>query len=228
MASPPGRATRTRPSRARRGPSTWIDARILVTSSYGVSSDNSPDESMSSRSPSLETFAPNRSSTSAMRPTSLMRGILLSVTRPGTMSDAAISLSAEFFAPLMRTVPVRGVAPSGRRTSRSHPRCGSGRGHEREQGAAAAVPCLSWLVLYLTAPRPLGGRARAPCAAPGRGPGAPCRTSSAGSGSRRRLASGGLAPAGRLAGRRLSGRRLAAPGCFAGRRLASAGGLARR
>jgi hypothetical protein len=40
-----------------------------------------------------------------------MRGILLSVTLPGTMSEAAINLRAEFFAPLMWMVPVRGVGP---------------------------------------------------------------------------------------------------------------------
>jgi hypothetical protein len=51
-------------------------------------------------------------STSAINDTSVMRGTRVSVTSPGTISDAAMIFNAEFLAPLMRTSPVSGDGPA--------------------------------------------------------------------------------------------------------------------
>src|SRR3954465_11560535 len=54
---------------------------------------------------------PRRRSTSLMIETSRMSGTSSSVVRPGASSAAAISFSALFFAPVLRTRPPRGEAP---------------------------------------------------------------------------------------------------------------------
>ena len=50
MLSPPGSATRASPQRASSGPSTLIDARIRLTSSYGASGVSGPEVSIVSSS----------------------------------------------------------------------------------------------------------------------------------------------------------------------------------
>ncbi|MEA2477809.1 MAG: hypothetical protein QOC87_2008 [Actinomycetota bacterium] len=66
---------------------------------------------MVNRSSTNETVAPSRSSTSAIKNTSVIRGTRVNVTGPGTINDAAMILRAEFLAPDMRTSPVRGQGP---------------------------------------------------------------------------------------------------------------------
>ncbi len=67
--------------------------------------------------PSRTTVAPRRSSTSAIMPMSDMRGTLRSTDSPEPSSDAAMSLSAEFFAPDTVTSPARTPLPCTMMTS---------------------------------------------------------------------------------------------------------------
>ena len=100
MLHPPGMATRARPKRASSGPRTTIDARIRRTSSYGVSSPFAPEVSIRRVDPSHVRCAPRCSSTSPIVWQSAMRGTFSMTVSPSARSDAAISFSAEFFAPL--------------------------------------------------------------------------------------------------------------------------------
>ena len=111
MLHPPGIATRARPNRASSGPSTRIDARIRLTSSYGVSTDRTSVASTETAPSTHSVRAPRWSSTSVIVRQSWMRGTLSITLRPSARSEAAISFSAEFFAPATRTVPESGCPP---------------------------------------------------------------------------------------------------------------------
>src|SRR6266508_5941684 len=111
MLHPPGMATRARPNRARSGPSTMIEARIRLTSSYGASWESTGPVSIVTVCSSQATNAPRCSRTSAMVQQSTIRGTLSMTVRPGASSDAAMSLSAEFLAPPMGIAPNSGPPP---------------------------------------------------------------------------------------------------------------------
>ena len=110
MLSPPGMATRASPQRASNGPSTLIDARIRVTSSYGASACSGALASMrSSAGPVHSTPAPMARSTSIITSRSATGSRLRNVVTPGASSAAAICLVPAFLvAPAMRTEPCSG------------------------------------------------------------------------------------------------------------------------
>jgi hypothetical protein len=73
---------------------------------------HSAGTSISTVSPVIETSQPSRRSTSAMMAMSVMRGTFVRTLRPGASRVAAISLSAEFFAPTTATSPARRTPPN--------------------------------------------------------------------------------------------------------------------
>ncbi len=111
MLSPPGIATFALPQRASSGPSTFTDARMRVTSSYGASPSSGPDAStVSSPSPVVSTFAPSARITATITSRSATGGMLRSTVMPGASNDAASCLQPEFFvAPDTRTTPESGL-----------------------------------------------------------------------------------------------------------------------
>ena len=109
--SPPGSGTRTEPQRASRRPRTTTEARIRSNSSKGPEGTSSPSGGVVTLTSPLSrrsTRAPMARRTSAMVSTSEMRGTLESTVQPSASREAAISLSAEFFAPPALTVPWSG------------------------------------------------------------------------------------------------------------------------
>ena len=108
---PPGMATRACPNRATSGPMIWMEARIFCTRSYGATCDCTAVVSMVMVPSSNSTTAPRYSSTSRMVRTSWMSGTLCRTLVPEASSEAAMSLSAEFFAPATATCPAR-AAPA--------------------------------------------------------------------------------------------------------------------
>src|SRR5262245_16591175 len=86
-------------------------ARMVFTSSYGASTELTLWVSIVSRLPSKETFAPSTSSTRAKVCVSRRRGTLRRPCTPGASRVAAMTASAAFFEPEMRTVPSRGRPP---------------------------------------------------------------------------------------------------------------------
>ncbi len=102
---PPGMATRAVPKRPTSGPSTAMLARILDTSSYGVSHRVTADVSTTSAWPSRTMCAPRQWSTSPMISMSEMYGTLWMTDSPCPSRAAAMSLSAEFLAPDTATSP---------------------------------------------------------------------------------------------------------------------------
>src|SRR5262245_32681782 len=117
MLQPPGIATLALPKRASSGPRTRIDARIRLTSSYGVSAGRTSEVSRTS-SPCFHAVpTPRCSSTSTIVMQSWIRGTLRSVNRPSASTAAAMSLSAEFLAPAIWMIPSSGVPPVTRRRS---------------------------------------------------------------------------------------------------------------
>ncbi len=114
MLSPPGIATRARPWRASSGPSTLIDARMRLTSSYGASGTSGPVASTrSASSPSQVTGAPIARRSSHMTSRSATGWRLRTVETPGHSSAAASCLQPAFLVmPAARTVPASG--PAGR------------------------------------------------------------------------------------------------------------------
>ena len=86
---------------------TAVDARILATRSYGASQEDTAEVSMRSVcSSSTSMVAPMRLSTLPITWTSEILGTFSSVVAPGASNVAAMSLSAEFFAPETATVPL--------------------------------------------------------------------------------------------------------------------------
>src|SRR4051812_8501087 len=112
MAQPPGNETSALPKRARSGPSTRIEARIVRTSSYGATCSRIVPASTSTRIlSSIVTLTPMRPSSSIMVVTSCKCGTLPTDTVPCASSVAARIGSAAFFAPEMRTSPSSGTPP---------------------------------------------------------------------------------------------------------------------
>src|SRR6516164_7353466 len=115
IAQPPGSETRASPKRASSGPSTRIDARIVLTSSYGASRDvTSAAASVTVASP----LPPGSATTPIVRrrrvivATSCRRGTFCSCTRSAVSSAAHSSGSAAFLAPEMT------ISPASRRPPR--------------------------------------------------------------------------------------------------------------
>src|SRR4051812_31570968 len=117
MSSPPGSATLARPHRASKGPSTTIDARTCCASSCGASMPVTDVASSSATPCSSRTPTPTCSSISAITVQSRIRGTFVTTLRPGARIEAAMSLSAEFFAPETWTVPSRRAPPVTRKRS---------------------------------------------------------------------------------------------------------------
>src|SRR5258706_227175 len=86
-------------------------ARMVFTSSYGASTELTPWVSIVSRLASKATFAPSTSRTRANVCVSRSLGTLRSRCTPGVSSVAAITGSAAFFEPEIRTVPASGWPP---------------------------------------------------------------------------------------------------------------------
>src|SRR4029079_380626 len=86
-------------------------ARIVFTSSYGASSELTLCVSIVSTLSSKATLAPNTPSTRAKVCVSRSLGTLRSRWTPGVSSVAAITGSAAFFEPEIRTVPSSGFPP---------------------------------------------------------------------------------------------------------------------
>ena len=114
MAQPPGSDIFTWPHLASSGPATRKDARILLTSSYGAVVLRSELQLITSRVLSSENSveAPSESTSSHIIFTSFRYGTSSMTHLPSASRDAAIIGSTEFFAPLMRTLPFSGLAPS--------------------------------------------------------------------------------------------------------------------
>ena len=113
MAQPPGSATRATPVRARSGPSTTTDARMVDTSSYGASwlatrftwSRVAPPGS-------TDVSAPSFSRSLRMVTTSAKAGTFSSITGWAVSRLAAMAGRAAFLAALTWTSPRSGVPPS--------------------------------------------------------------------------------------------------------------------
>src|SRR5436190_16797572 len=86
-------------------------ARIVFTRSYGASTEFTSRVSIVSRLASKDTRAPRSSRTRAKVCVSRNRGTLRSRCTPGVSRVAAITGSAAFFDPEMRTVPWSGLPP---------------------------------------------------------------------------------------------------------------------
>src|SRR5712671_5776589 len=112
MAHPPGSDTRASPQRARSGPRTRIEARIVFTRSYGASGSDrrSALRDRPSRS-SSDTSTPSCASSRSIVLTSLRCGTLESVSCSRVSSAAHIRGSAAFFAPETRISPDSDTPP---------------------------------------------------------------------------------------------------------------------
>ena len=112
MAQPPGSATSASPKRATIGPSTRIDARMVLTSSYGAIRVLMVRGSISTLSfSSITGSMPMRPNSSIMVVMSCRCGRLATVTGPSHSKVAARIGRAEFFAPEMRISPSRRTPP---------------------------------------------------------------------------------------------------------------------
>src|SRR5215469_1187929 len=112
MAHPPGSDTSACPWRASSGPSTRMEARMVLTRSYGAKHSRTvvPSTSMRMRS-SMVTVAPMRPSSSTVVVTSFRCGTLATTTGSSASSAPARIGSVAFLAPEMRTSPSRGTPP---------------------------------------------------------------------------------------------------------------------
>ena len=111
MAQPPGSDTLASPKRASSGPSTRMEARMVLTSSYGASVPDRLSACRVSRSPSRSHFTPSSVSS---------RMVVAMSRRFGTLDSASVSPvsrlahrmgRAAFLAPAACTSPTRGVPP---------------------------------------------------------------------------------------------------------------------
>ena len=113
MAQPPGSETLASPQRARSGPSTRIDARMVLTMSYGaVGLFNPCPLSTMPSFPSIVTSTPICPIRRSMVEMSLRCGTLENRTGSATSRLEQRIGSAAFFAPEMATSPTSGVPPS--------------------------------------------------------------------------------------------------------------------
>jgi len=112
MAQPPGRETRARPQRATSGPSTRLEARMVLTNSYGASGQTICGVWSRTASPCASTVDPISTSSRSMVRISRTRGMRSERSARPVSSAAASAGKAEFFEPLAagirrpwRTVP---------------------------------------------------------------------------------------------------------------------------
>src|SRR3990167_1890184 len=159
MAQPPGSDTRARPKRASNGPSTRMDARMVLTSSYGASGLATPPASSVTRS-GLSSWrratTPILASSLNVVDTSCNCGTLARVTGSALNSVAHRSGKAAFLAPEIVTSPWRRRPPRIRSLSMKH------RGRDAptavevapELGVTVKKPCAADSGLRC----PLGGR----------------------------------------------------------------------
>src|SRR5690242_2516430 len=110
MAQPPGSETRARPERATSGPRTRLEARMVLTSSYGASGQTMFSVRSRTVSSSTSTLVPISTRSRSMVRMSRTRGTRCSVTGSAVSSVAANAGSAEFFEPLVGISP-RSAAP---------------------------------------------------------------------------------------------------------------------
>ncbi len=112
IAQPPGSDTSARPNLASRGPSTRIDARIVLTSWYGAEYSLIVEASTSMRIfSSTVTDTPMRPRSSIIVVTSCRCGTLETMTGPSASRQPARIGRVAFFAPEMRTSPSSGMPP---------------------------------------------------------------------------------------------------------------------
>src|SRR5437667_5791698 len=113
MAQPPGVETRAWPKRARSGPSTRKEARIVFTSSYGASLHATAPGSTTTSCPSAlcVTRAPRCSSTWIVVRTSASAGTFRTTERSRVSRVAKRSGSAAFLDPLTTTSPSSSAPP---------------------------------------------------------------------------------------------------------------------
>ena len=112
MAQPPGNETSASCARANSGPNTTILARIVLTRSYGATTEFSVDASNSTEPvSSSRTSTPIRPNNWSMVVTSFKCGKFSNRTFPGTISAAARIGKAAFFAPLTLTSPLKRRPP---------------------------------------------------------------------------------------------------------------------
>src|ERR1035441_8266639 len=112
IAQPPGSETSARPKRASSGPSTRIEARMVLTSSYGAKYSRIALASTSMRMRSSMVPVPAyRAVHSMVVVTSCRCGTLPIVTGPSANSAPARMGSVAFLAPEMRTSPSSAMPP---------------------------------------------------------------------------------------------------------------------
>src|SRR5256885_4217307 len=132
MAQPPGSETRARPQRARSGPSTSTEARIVLTRSYGAVGSPMP-RACSIRRPPLGCAASTpiwRRSRAIVR-TSMSCGTLARRSGSALRSAAHMIGNAAFFAAETRTSPSSGRPPRRRSLSTGAPLLGRERAHRQ-------------------------------------------------------------------------------------------------
>src|SRR5574343_290965 len=113
MAQPPGNETRASPPRATNGPSTRIEARMVLTISYEATGlFRPPPLSTSPSTPSIVTPTPMSPSRRSIVEMSFRCGTLVKCTGSAVSSEAQRIGSAAFLAPDMATSPERTWPPS--------------------------------------------------------------------------------------------------------------------
>src|SRR5690606_29663062 len=112
IAQPPGRLTRASPKRATSGPRTRMEARMVLTRSYGASRQVISDASSSTWSLSpLRYFTPSLSKRRSVVPISRRRGTFSNVNFSAVSRLAHKMGRAAFLAPDMATSPCKGRPP---------------------------------------------------------------------------------------------------------------------
>src|SRR5450830_932579 len=106
MAQPPGSDTFASPKRASRGPSTRIDARIVLTSSYGASSLLMAEPFMTTLSPFCSMARPVWRSSFSIVATSCRFGTFDSSRSPAVSRPAHKIGSAAFLPPVMSSLSI--------------------------------------------------------------------------------------------------------------------------
>src|SRR5438067_2159638 len=138
MAQPPGSDTRARPQRARSGPRTSTEARMVFTRSYGAV--GSPmARACSTRRPALGGAASTpiwRRSRAIVR-TSMSCGTLARRSGSAVRSAAHMIGNAAFFAPETRTSPSSGRPPRSRSLSTGAPLLGRECAHRKRMDLLA-------------------------------------------------------------------------------------------
>src|SRR5574343_172241 len=113
MAQPPGNETRASPPRATNGPSTRIEARMVLTISYEATGlFRPPPLSTRPSTPSMVTPTPISPNRRSMVEISLRCGTLVKCTGSAVSREAHRMGRAAFLAPDMATSPERALPPS--------------------------------------------------------------------------------------------------------------------